>query len=498
MVFSSNLFLFAFLPFFLLFYFLVPVRFRNPSLFLVSTLFYFWGSGPAVLWLLACVVLNYYGGLWISASSERRASVILAVVVALDLALLLYFKYFNFFSNQASVLLGWFDISWQTGWQVALPLGISFFTFKAISYVVEIYRQVEKPAQKILDFGAYLTLFPQLIAGPIARYSEISRELEQRSPNLALSYRGLHRFALGLGKKVLMANTLGRVADRTFAMGAGELTTPLAWLGMLCYSFQIYYDFSGYSDMAIGIGNFLGFHFPENFNQPYRSRNLAEFWRRWHLTLSNWFRDFLFIPLEYKMARWWQLSAPSSGRWRRFWARKWNGGRGAAWRTLANLLVVFSLCGLWHGAAWSFVIWGAFHGFCLAVELVLKKRLKWQASGVAGTLFTFLLVSLGWVFFRSENLAAALFYLKALFGFQPPVKGFQFFPFRYYLENDVLFYLVCAGFFAWLPTEKFQQREFWKRPAGVALAGAVSLILIVFSAVVISSSGFNPFIYFRF
>jgi len=498
MVFSSNLFLFGFLPLVLPFYFLTPRQFRNLYLFLVSVLFYFWASGPIVICLLFCVVLNYYAGKWIARSSGEVARWILAGVLSLDLGLLLYYKYFNFFRDQLCILLGLFNVHCQNAWQIALPLGISFFVFKAMSYPIEVHRQIVRPADKLTDFGAYLTLFPQLMAGPMARFSETCDDLYGRTPGVDLFFSGLQRFALGLGKKVLIANSLGPMADRTFSMAGGELTTPLAWLGLLCYSFQIYYDFSGYSDMAIGIGRFLGFRFPENFNQPYRSRNITEFWRRWHITLSSWFRDFLFIPLEYKLARSAQPPPAESGWFHRLAARFGSVIGKGPWRTSFNLLVVFSLCGFWHGAAWTFLVWGMLHGSWLAVEMGLKRRFKWQSSGVPGILLTYFLVLMGWVFFRAASCAAALQYLKALFGLQPAATRFVFFPLRFYLQNSVIFYLICAALFAWLPLERFQKKEFWDSSWVTGAAAAGSLFLVVYSAVVLSTTGFNPFIYFRF
>lgn len=498
MVFSSNIFLFAFLPLVLGFYYLTPSRYRNPLLFLVSILFYFWGAGPMVVWLLGGTLLNHYAARWIARSSERNARRILTVTLFLNLSGLFYYKYFNFFCRQLGLFLQAFGFTWHPTVQVALPIGISFIIFKAMSYPLEVYRQVEKPAAKLVDFGAYLTLFPQLIAGPIARYSETRTDLFQRKCTVDLFFAGLQRFALGLGKKVLIADSLGKVVNQIFGLGSGDLTTPLAWLGMICYTFQIYYDFAGYTDMAIGIGRFLGFQFPENFNQPYRSKNITEFWRRWHITLSSWLRDFLFIPLEYKLARWWKLPDPPKGRFASFWAAHWHGRSGGAWRTYFNLLLVFSICGLWHGAAWNFIVWGALHGSLLAVELGIKKRYRWQGVGITGMVTTFFLVMFGWVFFRAESIGAAWLYFRALFGFQSASAAIQFFPFRYFLQNDIVFYLICAAFFAWLPLERFESSHFWQRPAGVVLTGIISLVLIFFCALNLSISGFNPFIYFRF
>jgi alginate O-acetyltransferase complex protein AlgI len=472
MVFSSNLFLFGFLPLVVSLYFAVPRRFRNHFLFLMSVFFYFWGCGPVIFVYLACLTLNHYAGHWIRNAPGKRARRILAGVLVLDLAVLVYYKYFNFLSDQFSALLGTLSIQWQPAWRVALPIGVSFFVFKAMSYPIEVYRRLETPPRRLVDFGAWLSLFPDFIAGPIVRYSDVSREMFQRTVTLDLFFSGLSRFALGLGKKVLIANRLGFVADRIFGLPLAETTPGLAWLGLVCYTFQIYYDFSGYSDMAIGLGRFFGFHFPENFNQPYRSKNVTEFWRRWHMTLSRWFRDFLWFPL--------------------------GANRKGALRTYFNLFLVFLLCGLWHGAAWTFVIWGAYYGILLVFELYLKNRWRFEFSGSLGNGYTMLAVVLGWVFFRSPDASSALAYLKVLFGLAPETNTFLFYSAGYYLEADVIVALTAAILFAWLPVERWEKSSFWESAPGVALTGLTSLSLILLSAVVLSTVGFNPFIYFRF
>jgi alginate O-acetyltransferase complex protein AlgI len=271
---------------------------------------------------------------------------------------------------------------------------------------------------------------------------------------------------------VLIANQLGFVADKVFSLPPNEATVGLAWLGLICYTFQIYYDFSGYSDMAIGLGRFFGFHFPENFNQPYRSKNVTEFWRRWHMTLSRWFRDFLWFPL--------------------------GANRRPGFRTYFNLFLVFLLCGFWHGAAWTFVIWGAYYGLLLVFEMLLKNRFKFEMSGILGNLYTMIVVMIGWVLFRSADFKSAWDFFRLLFGLRPGTGTFIYFPFSYYLQNDVLVYLAAGFLFAWLPVERFQKLKFWQSAPGVALTGLVSLCLIAYSAIVMSTVGFNPFIYFRF
>ncbi|MGD0099336.1 MAG: MBOAT family O-acyltransferase [Acidobacteriota bacterium] len=472
MVFSSNLFLFGFLPLVLVLYFLIPARFRNIFLFICSLFFYLWGCGPVIFVFLGCVVLNHYSGRWIYKASQPRAKQILAACLVLDLSVLIYYKYFNFISNQAAAIFGCFNIHWQPGYHVALPIGVSFFVFKAMSYPIEIYRGLDTPPRKLSDFGTWLSLFPDFIAGPIVRFSEVSREILNRTTTVDMFFSGISRFAIGLAKKALIANHLGFVADKIFNLQPGGASAPLAWLGLVCYTFQIYYDFSGYSDMAIGLGRFFGFHFPENFNQPYRSQNITEFWRRWHMTLSRWFRDFLWFPL--------------------------GANRKGKLRSYCNLFLVFLLCGAWHGAAWTFIVWGMYYGLLLVAELILKDRFKIRISGIPGNLYTMLAVMIGWVIFRNANLNSSLDFLRLLFGFHPKASAFMFFPLRYYLQNDVIFYLAAAVLFAWLPLERFEGHAFWRSAKGIAATGAASLLLIIYSAIVLSTAGFNPFIYFQF
>jgi alginate O-acetyltransferase complex protein AlgI len=472
MVFSSNLFLFGFLPVVLILYFLTPSRFRNVLLFLCSLFFYLWGCGPVIFVFLFCVLLNHYAGHWIHKASRPRAKLILAACLVLDLAILIYYKYYNFLSDQASFLLGLIDVHWQPAFRVALPIGVSFFVFKAMSYPIEVYRGLDIPPKRLTDFGTWLSLFPDFIAGPIVRFSEVSREIYSRKTSSDMFFSGITRFAFGLSKKVLIANNLGFVADKIFALQPGESSVSLAWLGLACYTFQIYYDFSGYSDMAIGLGRFFGFHFPENFNQPYRSQNITEFWRRWHMTLSRWFRDFLWFPL--------------------------GANRKGKLRSYINLFIVFLLCGAWHGAAWTFIIWGMYYGLLLVAELVLRDRFKIKISGIPGNVYTMLAVMIGWVIFRSVDLPSCWRFLRLLFGFQSRASGFMFYSFQYYLQFDVIFYFAAAILFAWLPLERLENRSFWRSIPGVAMAGVVSLVLIVYSGIVLSTVGFNPFIYFQF
>jgi len=464
-VFSSNVFLFAFLPAVLIGYYLIGSERRNGFLFLASLVFYLWGSGWVVFLLLLTVVVNHHLGRAVAGRPW-----LLALGVAYNLSFLLYFKYFGFFREELGRLAG------LAGWpmgpfeRILLPIGISFYTFQALSYVIDCYQKKHPPAERLVDFGMYLTSFPQLIAGPIVRFDQIRERIRRRPLNLDEVFQGLWRFSLGLAKKVVLANNLGLVADQVLAAPLGELRPEVAWLGALCYTFQIYYDFSGYSDMAIGLGRMLGFTFPENFNQPYRSRSITEFWRRWHMTLSGWFRDYVYVPL--------------------------GGNRRGQARTYRNLWIVFLLCGLWHGAAWTFVLWGCYHGLLLVIERVLRARWGFQGRGPLAQLVTFVLIIFGWVIFRLESLGQALDYSAVMLCLSRPT-GFQFYGLAYYLRADVVLYLSLAFFFGLFPFERLE--PWFKERAWVrALQGAGGLGLVFLAALFLSVAGFNPFIYFQF
>ncbi len=343
MVFSSNLFLFVFLPVFLGGLLLTPARFRNGFILLSSLVFYAAGSGELLWILLFSIFWNFVIARFIA---RKPTKPVLALGITVNLALIVYYKYGNFFWKELAESLSGIGFSLDgPAMSIALPIGISFFTFQATSYLIDVYRRTIKPADTLIGFGMYLANFPQLIAGPIVRYADVADRIRHRPITLEGFTGGINRFCVGIGKKVLLADPTGEIADLVFALPSDELTTPLAWLGVTAYTFQIYFDFSGYSDMAIGLGLMMGFTFPENFDQPYRSRSITEFWRRWHMTLSSWFRDYLYIPL--------------------------GGNRSGRARTYFNLFMVFFFCGLWHGAAYTFVVWGMFHGILLTFERVL-------------------------------------------------------------------------------------------------------------------------------
>jgi alginate O-acetyltransferase complex protein AlgI len=470
MVFSSNLFLFGFLPAFLACLFIVPAGFRNAFILAASLAFYAAGSGQLVWILVFSIVWNYYFAHLIGRKQSRH---VLMLGVLANLSLLGYFKYANFFTREISAsLAGLGLVPDQTILSITLPIGISFYTFQATSYLIDVYRRTVRPSASLVGFGMYLANFPQLIAGPIVRYSDIEKRIEHRPIALAGFSDGIFRFCMGLGKKILIADAMGEVADLIFALPANELTTALAWLGVTAYTLQIYFDFSGYSDMAIGLGKMMGFTFPENFNQPYRAKSITEFWRRWHMTLSSWFRDYLYIPL--------------------------GGNRKGPLRTYFNLFAVFFLCGLWHGAAYTFIAWGLFHGVLLTIERLLLERMGIRLQGMAGLVLTIFLVMISWVVFRTDNIAASGTYLLAMAGLGAGEE--TFFGLGYYLTNDRLFILCIGWLIALAPFEKFDAtRHLLLNPAAFAAAKRVfSLAVLLLVTIELAGKAFNPFIYFRF
>jgi alginate O-acetyltransferase complex protein AlgI len=471
-VFSSPSFLFFFLPLFLVTYYLARSGVRNAIILAASILFYFAGAGYAALVLVLSVPFNQYVGRYIAARRDsRKAKLALAVGIAVNLLPLLLLKYLGFFGHTLMDGLALFGIKSTMDlpdW--LLPAGISFFTFQGMSYLIDIYWGSIKPAERLVDFGMYLTSFPQLIAGPIVRYAEIEDRVVHRPVRLEQIEWGIVRFCFGLAKKIIIADNMGAIADKIFALSPNQLTASLAWLGAFAYTLQIYFDFSGYSDMAIGMGNMMGFRFPENFNQPYRSQSVTEFWRRWHMTLSRWFRDYLYIPL--------------------------GGNRAGPLRTYFNLVIVFFLCGLWHGAAYTFIVWGLFHGLLLVIERILRNRFGFKPSGLPGWALTLFFVIVAWVFFRSDTVSGAIRYLAAMFGFGRATE--EVFTVGFYLTPDKMLFLVVGTLISLFPLERFQAHAGEWMASRRHAVQLFALLCFVYSAAQIAANGFNPFIYFRF
>jgi alginate O-acetyltransferase complex protein AlgI len=470
-VFASPIFLLLFLPLTLAAYFAVPRGGRNAVLLVASLVFYAWGEAPYLALVVGSVLFNYTIGGAIGRGIEaRRRRRWLIVGVIGNLGALALFKYANFAVANVNVLAPILAVTPLALAAIPLPLGISFFTFHAISYVVDVYKGNASAERNLPRFALYILLFPQLIAGPIIRWRDIAAQLPRRDQRIADFAYGVRRFVLGLGKKVLIANTLGQTADRIFALPAAELTTPLAWLGLACYTLQIYFDFSGYSDMAIGLMRMFGFRILENFNYPYVSRSIREFWRRWHISLSNWFRDYLYIPL--------------------------GGNQRGERRAYANLVIVFLLCGLWHGASWPFVLWGAWHGIFLVVERAgLDRGLR--RLGPLAHVYALAVVMGGWVLFRCETLAQATSYYAALFGRASgdPARH----PLPEYLDPLVATTLVVAAAFA-TPLARAIGR--WRDRLGGTLVLSLDVIwltvVFLLASAFLAAGTYNPFIYFRF
>ena len=478
MVFTSHLFVFYFLPAVLAAYYLLPGRRRNAFLTLASYVFYGWWNPWFVTLMMASTMVDYRCGKAVAApgASERRRRLAVAVSVTANLGLLGFFKYWMFFAANVNALAAELGPWRLPGWQIVLPIGISFYTFQSMSYTLDLYRGQARSADSLLDFAAYVSLFPQLIAGPIIRYRDLADQLPQRRHSLDGMARGLATFAFGFAKKVLLANNLGVVADAAFAADAPPW--HVAWVGVVAYAFQIYFDFSGYSDMAIGLGRMLGFRFPENFRSPYRATSITDFWRRWHISLSTWLRDYLYIPL--------------------------GGNRKGKARTYANLAITMLLGGLWHGAQWQFVVWGGLHGLMLAAERARgKENLLPRLPRPLQVLATFVAVLITWVFFRAASLADALDYLGAMFGLAQTSAASELVQARVF-SPSALAALVAGALIIWRAPRTAQmvdgegrgdeRRAVYRSPAG-ALALAA---LFVLALAEMSVQGHNPFLYFQF
>ncbi len=477
MVFSSISFLFYFLPITVALYFIVPQRAKNLVLAVSSLVFYTWGGGAFVFILLVSIFVDYFFGQLAQRGhdDDDRARKRLAVggSLAVNLGLLAYFKYANFFVAQLNTLgdrFGLGEIAWQS---VALPIGISFFTFQSMSYTIDVARGAARHLRNPLDFALYVALFPQLVAGPIVRFHEIAHEMRGRESTRDDTADGVLRFAHGLVKKVVIADSVGRIADAVFATPTESLTTSTVWLGVAAYTLQIYFDFSGYSDMAIGLGRVFGFHFPENFNRPYSAVSVTDFWRRWHITLSNWFRDYVYIPL--------------------------GGSRVEAGRMYANLIFVFFVTGLWHGANWTFVVWGLYHGALLIVERVTDQRAL-VANPTREPLRRFITLTavvFGWVLFRANTLGDAWAMWSLMLR---PVGGAIPSAVLEAATTKNLMMLVIGAIVVLLP----RSYNGWRTVVGergwppVAARAVLTFGLLPYALLLVTSGTFSPFLYFQF
>lgn len=509
MVFSSTIFLFLFLPTVLTAYYLLnlpgmlgyrPMLWRrlcNTFLFIASLVFYFWGEQFLVWIVITSTAIDYICALIISGGlfgsdihqlqpGTQRTSLHkfgLAASILSNLAFLCVFKYFNFGVDSwlsLMKIIGLEQLQIENVIRITLPLGISFYTFQSMSYTIDVYRGNVKATRNFIDFACYVTMFPQLVAGPIVRYRDIAVQLTSRNFNSEMFASGVSRFIIGLGKKVLIANTVAVTADNIFALPNSSITTEAAWLAVIAYTIQIYFDFSGYSDMAIGLGRMFGFEFLENFNYPYIARSVRDFWRRWHISLSTWFKDYLYIPL--------------------------GGNRRGPVRTYLILVIVFFLCGLWHGASWTFVVWGLYHGLFLVLERLWLGRLLDRCHGLIRHPYTLLVICCGWVIFRAENISQTLTFLSAMFGFGSETSAAEAIV---HTGKDVRIAFII-GIILSTPVIKYLSDNLKRVLANTTKTGvfgqtltscfeiiALSTVMLLCS-MSLASGTHNPFIYFRF
>ena len=474
MVFTSPTFLFLFLPLVLAGFFVTPQRLRTPLLVIASWVFYAWGEKHLVVLLALSTVINWALALMLDrATAPNVRRMILTIAIVVNIGALLYFKYTNFLVLNVNALLDGAGLTSIGHVPVHLPIGISFVTFEAISYVVDVYRRQTPADRNPVHVAFYLSFFPHLIAGPILRFADIAAPLSRPIVALPALDLGVSRFINGLGKKMLLANPLGHVADQIFALSGAELSAPTAWLGIICYALQIYFDFSGYSDMAVGLGHMFGFTLPENFRLPYTAESIRDFWRRWHVSLSSWFRDYLFVPL--------------------------GGNRVGRAKTYCNLLMVFLLCGFWHGASWTFIVWGLFHGTFLIFERTTFGMIVVDASPIiVRRVYTLFVVLVGWVFFRAETLSAAIEYLLAMLGIGS-ASATAVRPI-YFLTIEVQIALIVGIILGLRPFQSQVARLGPLMSATVARGpqSVFQLAVLALALLYVAAGTYNPFIYFRF
>jgi len=471
MVFSSVLFLFRFLPIFMICYFLVPQRMKNFILLLGSLVFYAWGEPVYIVLMLFSTVSDYiHGRLIHHYRGKTAARVLLVSSIIINLLMLGFFKYADFLIQTINTVAG----TAIPLFNLPLPIGISFYTFQTMSYTIDVYRGEAKVQKNILDFAVFVTMFPQLIAGPIVKYRQVAEELHNRPVDIVQISYGWKRFAVGLAKKVLLANNIGALWSQISAMNYGELSMLTAWLGIMAFAFQIYFDFSGYSDMAIGLGAVLGFHFPENFNYPYISTSITDFWRRWHMTLGSWFREYVYIPL--------------------------GGNRKGIARQLLNILIVWTLTGIWHGAGWNFLFWGMWFAFFLILEKAFLKKIVDKLPRLLGAWYSWIVVLIGWVFFSIETPRGIGQYLSAMFG----LNGAGIWDRRGLFlgkEYSVLFIIAIV---ASLPLVNKFTKKLETSKTGPAMAiyrlgeKVIPPALLLLSIAYVVEASYNPFLYFRF
>ena len=461
MLFSSLTFLLAFFPLVLVLYYVNNNRvYRNIILLISSLIFYSWGEPRTIIIMIITIIVNYVMAIMIE-ENEKYRKLLFIVTCIFNIGILFFFKYFNFFVNDVLMLK-------NVTLNIILPIGISFYTFQILSYVIDVYKKEVVAQRSIINLGAYVTMFPQLIAGPIVRYQTIAKELTERKEHVDDIAEGLRRFIIGLGKKIIIANQMAIIADKVYlSIPLHDLNTMFAWIGTIAFALQIYYDFSGYSDMAIGLGKMFGFHFVENFNYPYIATSITDFWRRWHISLSSWFRDYVYIPL--------------------------GGSRCSKARWMLNIMIVWSLTGLWHGASYNFILWGLYYGVLLMMEKLFFKKYLDKLRGI-NYIITMLIVLVGWVFFNSSSVDQIIYMIRNLFGFNGSFSLIL-------LNNQGILYLLPYMLIAIIGMGPWINQLFIKirnNTIGFTSYDIYLVVILVVCLIFLINNSYNPFIYFRF
>ncbi|WP_297416839.1 MBOAT family protein [Clostridium sp.] len=468
MIFSSLLFLYIFLPLSLIVYYIAPKKMRNFILLIISLVFYGWGEPIYILLMIAAIIIEYLGAILIDKSREdkEKSTFIFVTVLVINLSMLFFFKYYGFLIDNINIIFG-------TSLRIKslpLPLGISFYTFKLISYLVDVYRGKVKVQKNIINFGVYIAMFPQLLAGPIEQYSNIYEQIENRKETISKFGDGAEKFVIGLGKKVIIANNLAIVWTQVKSLQSNEMSVLTAWIGIIAFTLQIYFDFSGYSDMAIGLGRMMGFEFLENFDYPYISKSVTEFWRRWHISLGSWFRDYIYVPL--------------------------GGNRCGTVVQIRNIFIVWFTTGLWHGASWNFIIWGLYFGVFIFIEKVFLHKILKRIPGIIANIYTMLLVVISWVFFDIETLKGALAYIGNMFGIGS--NGLKDSLSMYIINTNWVFFVIAlVGATPIVKNLITFLKERIQIPTIIIVVLFYSIIILISTAYLVNES-YSPFLYFKF
>lgn len=467
MVFSSLTFLYFFLPITLLVYYISPKKLKNFILLVSGLFFYAWGEPIYVLVMILSAIIDYFAGMVMDKydKNEKVRNISLILSICINIGLLAIFKYSSFFVENINTV---FKTS-ITDPKLPLPIGISFYTFQSISYTIDLYRRKIKVQKNLINFMAYVTMFPQIVAGTIVTYGDISEKLDDRKVTLDHMSDGISQFVKGLGKKVLLANNIGLMWEQIKALNYSEISMITAWLGITAFAFQIYYDFSGYSDMALGLGKMLGFDFPKNFNFPYTATSVSDFWKRWHITLGSWFREYVYIPL--------------------------GGNRSGTPKTVRNLIIIWMLIGLWHGASWNFILWGLYFGLLIIMEKYLYGKYLDKLPKLVGRIYTFIFVIFGWVLFETNSLSEAAAYFKAMFGFNGSLSDSKT---TFFIVNYAFVFVLCAILSSRIFTKISNKLSKLRLNFVIISAPIIQLGIMLLSTAYLVNESYNPFLYFRF